>query len=146
MSRTGLLLVVIICDTGPLVAVLNVDDKHHELCRRLLERERGPLVVPAPVLTEVCYLAATRLGAQAEASFLDSLAAGELHLEATTSADLARMTDLVRTYADFPLGAADASVVAVAERMRATRIATIDHRHFRAIRPKHLPAFELLPS
>jgi predicted nucleic acid-binding protein len=104
------------------------------------------LVVPAPVLTEVCYLSATRLGADAEASFLESLATGELHLEGTTTGDLARMADLVRRYADFPLGAADASVVAVAERLRATRIATLDHRHFRAIRPEHVAAFELLPG
>jgi predicted nucleic acid-binding protein len=104
------------------------------------------LIVPAPILTEVCYLASTRLGAVAEAAFLESLAAGELQLEATTPSDLARMADLVRTYADFPLGAVDASVVATAERLGATRVATIDHRHFHAIRPKHCPAFELLPG
>jgi uncharacterized protein len=56
------------------------------------------------------------------------------------------MADLVRTYADFPLGAADASVVAVAERLKANRIATLDHRHFQAVRPAHCPAFELLPT
>jgi uncharacterized protein len=137
---------VIICDTGPLVAVLNSEDKHHDACRHLLENERGPLVVPAPVLTEVCYLAATRLGAAVEAAFLDALANGELELEATTTSDLTRMAELVRTYADFPLGAADASVIAVAERLHATRIATIDHRHFRAVRPAHCSAFEILPT
>jgi predicted nucleic acid-binding protein len=66
-------------------------------------------------------------------------------LEATTASDLTRMADLVRTYADFPLGAADASVVAIAERLGATRVATIDHKHFRAVRPAHCEAFELLP-
>jgi hypothetical protein len=136
---------VIICDTGPLVAVLNAEDKHHDACAHLLEYEPGPLVVPAPILTEVCYLAATRLGPAVEAAFLDSLANGELHLEATTPGDLVRMAELVRIYADFPLGAADASVIAIAERLGATRVATIDHRHFRAVRPNHCPAFELLP-
>ena|SRR5450432_1135187 len=93
------------------------EDKYHESCRHLLEHESGPLIVPAPDLTEVCYLAATRLGPTVEATFLDALASGELHLEATTKDDLVRMADLVRTYADFPLGAADASVIAVAERL-----------------------------
>lgn len=92
---------MIVCDTGPLVAVLNTDDKHHDACRSLLESEPGPLIVPAPILTEVCYLAASRLGPQAEAAFLDSLASGELRLEATTTGDLARMAELVRTYAVF---------------------------------------------
>ena len=45
------------------------------------------------------------------------------------------MADLVRQYTDFPLGTADASVIAVAERLGATRVATIDHRHFRAVAP-----------
>jgi len=137
---------VIICDTGPLVAVLNAGDEHHAACRHLLEHERGPLVVPAPVLTEVCYLTASRLGAGAEAAFLASLASGELVLEATTPGALGRMVDLVRKYADFPLGAVDASVIAVAERLGAGRVATLDRRHFRAVRPAHRDAFELLPA
>jgi uncharacterized protein len=137
---------VIICDTGPLVAALNADDKHHVQCRDLLTHASDQLVVPAPILTEVCYLAATRIGATAEAAFLESVAAGELILEPTTAVDLRRMADLVRMYADFPLGAADGSVIAVAERLGATRIATIDHRHFRAVRPARCEAFELLPA
>jgi hypothetical protein len=67
-------------------------------------------------------------------------------VEATTAQDFARMADLVRQYADFPLGTADASVVAIAERLGATHVATIDHRHFRAVRPAHCDAFELLPA
>jgi predicted nucleic acid-binding protein len=136
---------VIVCDTGPLVAALNADDKHHATCRDLLLQAPGPLVVPAPVLTEVCYLSATRLGSDSEAAFLDSLASGELTLEPTTAEDLRRMAELVRIYGDFPLGAVDASVIAVAERLDVTDIATIDHRHFRAVRPAHCAAFNLLP-
>jgi hypothetical protein len=37
-------------------------------------------------------------------------------------------------------------VIAIAERLAATSIATIDHRHFRAVRPAHCEAFELLPG
>jgi hypothetical protein len=137
---------VIICDTGPLVAVLNADDDHHDACRLLLEREPGPLVVPAPVLTEVCYLTGSRLGATAEASFLDALAADELHLEPTTADDVTRMAELVRRYHDFPLGAVDASVIAVAERLGVSRIATLDRRHFTVIRPRGLGTLRLLPD
>jgi predicted nucleic acid-binding protein len=102
--------------------------------------------VPGPILTEVCYMAESRLGSETEALFLDSLASGEFELEAVDASDLARMAELVRRYADFPLGAADASVVAVAERLKTARIATLDHRHFRAVRPAHCDAFELLPA
>jgi hypothetical protein len=63
-----------------------------------------------------------------------------------THAGGASPTDGVRQYADFPLGTADASVIAVPERLSATHVATIDHRHFRAVRPAHCAAFELLPA
>jgi hypothetical protein len=46
------------------------------------------------------------------------------------------MAALVRQYHNFPLGAVDAAVVAVAERLAAVRIATLDHRHFRAVTPR----------
>jgi predicted nucleic acid-binding protein len=39
----------------------------------------------------------------------------------------------------------DAAVVTLAERERQTRIATLDRRHFAAIKPRHVAAFELLP-
>jgi predicted nucleic acid-binding protein len=60
-------------------------------------------------------------------------------------ADLLRMSELVATYADMPLGAVDASVVAIAERLDVTSIATLDRRHFSVVRPRHIAAFTLLP-
>jgi predicted nucleic acid-binding protein len=51
---------VIVCDTGPLVAALNRKDADHERCVALLEGHLGPLLVPGPVLTEVCYLLENR--------------------------------------------------------------------------------------
>ena len=85
-------------------------------------------------------------GAAVEAAFLDALARGELIVEATISQNFAWMADLVRRYADFQLGTADASMIAVVERLGSTRVATIDHRHFRAVRPTRCAAFELLPA
>lgn len=50
-----------------------------------------------------------------------------------------------RKYGDFPLGGADASIVALAERLDIKAIITLDDRHFRAVRPRHREAFRLLP-
>jgi hypothetical protein len=47
--------------------------------------------------------------------------------------------------AAFSLGAVDVPVVAVAERLQAIQIATLAHRHFRAVTLAHAPAFELVP-
>jgi predicted nucleic acid-binding protein len=52
---------------------------------------------------------------------------------------------LVRQYASLPLGGTDACVAAIAERWQAKQVSTVDRRHFNLVRPKHVPAFELLP-
>jgi predicted nucleic acid-binding protein len=128
------------------VAVLNKADADHRSCPDLLEEDVGPVVVPSPVLTEVCYFQETRVRPEAEAKFLQALADGEFELAELTRTDLAEMAELVRRYADFPLGAVDASVMAVTERLMCKEIATLDPRHFTAVKPSHVSAFTLLPA
>ena len=89
-------------------------------------------------------LAAGR-AARHRAAFLTSVATGEFEQVTITAADLARMAELVRAYADLPLGAVDASVIAVAERLKLTDVATLDLRHFTVVRPQHTAALNLLP-
>jgi uncharacterized protein len=79
------------------------------------------LALPSPVVTEACYLLAREAGARAEAAFLGSLADLDLDRDDWRSA-----AELLVRYSDLPLGAVDASVVAVAERLGLTEIATID--------------------
>jgi len=62
-----------------------------------------------------------------------------------TTADWQRVAELIKTYADLGLDLIDASLVAVAERLHLTAIATLNHRDFRVVRPAHAEAFELLP-
>lgn len=101
--------------------------------------------MPTLVITEVSYLVATRLGADAEVRFLGDLASGHLGVEPVVASDWLRMAELVHTYRDLPLGTVDASVVAAAERLGITTVATIDRRHFIIVKPHHCDAFELLP-
>ena len=93
-----------------------------ERCRDLLLEDLGPLVVPSPVLTEVCWLLESRMGFEAEAAFVESMAAGKLYLAELTVRHVQRMAELVRRYGDFPFGAADASAIAVAERLNTVRL------------------------
>jgi predicted nucleic acid-binding protein len=59
--------------------------------------------------------------------------------------DWLRVAELVGRYRDMPLGTVDASVVAAAERLGISKLATRDRRHFSVVRPRHAQAFELLP-
>jgi predicted nucleic acid-binding protein len=52
------------------------------------------------------------------------------------------MAELVERYADLPLGAADASVIAIAERLGASEIATLDRRDFAVVRPRHVKGLD----
>lgn len=133
-----------IVDTGPLVALLNRNDAHHTRCVEFFASLTGTPLLPTTVMVEVCWL--LEGDPTVEAKFLDAVAAGTFKLLAITRADLTRMAQLVRQYADFPLGTVDASVIALAERFKLREIITLDHRHFRAVRPSHVPAFDLLPA
>jgi predicted nucleic acid-binding protein len=139
---------VIVCDTGPLVAAALADDDDHHACVELftgLHLARRPLLVPATVVAEVGYLLGREAGPNVESLFLDSLGAGDFTLIDLTAADCARMAELVRRYGDLPLGTTDASVIAVAERLDVTEVATLDRRHFTVVRPRHATALTLLP-
>jgi uncharacterized protein len=102
--------------------------------------------VPTLVVAEVTYLIGTRLGWQAEVRFLGDIAGGSFVLEPLHAADAVRIAELVARYHDLPLGTIDASVVAAAERLRVSDVATTDRRHFGVVRPSHTETFELLPA
>jgi uncharacterized protein len=139
---------VIVCDTGPLVAAGDRDDQDNRACTDLftgLHLAQRTILVPGPVVAETGYLIARVSGPPAEARFLRGFTDGTLTAVDLQVADFERMADLVLAYADFPLGTTDAAVIAVAERLDITEIATLDHRHFRAVRPTHIQAFTLLP-
>jgi len=136
---------VLIVDAGPLYAAAATQDKDHRRCVELLARAKGPLLVPELVVTEVSYLLSDRIGPHAELAFARALAAGELIAEPVLDPEWERIAELLEQYQDLPLGMADASLVALAERHDAKQIATLDHRHLGVVRPRHTPSFTLLP-
>jgi predicted nucleic acid-binding protein len=79
-------------------------------------------------------------------TFLKSFGSNGFYIAELRDSDIERMAGLVETYLDLPLGIVDAAVVAIAERLELTEIATLDYRHFTVIRPRHVPAFTLLPG
>jgi uncharacterized protein len=139
---------VILCDAGPLVAAALSNDADHLACVKLftdLHSAGTELLVPATVVAEVGYLLAREAGARVESLFLRSLADGDFSIVDLTRADYTRMADLVVAYDSLPLGTTDALVLACAERLKLTEIATLDRRHFTVVRPSHVNALTLLP-
>ncbi len=131
-------------DANALVSAMSVRDPHHREVLEVLSNSRYAFVVPVLCVAEATYLINQRMGPHFEAQFLAGLAAFEVI--APEPDDWARIAELVRQYADFPIGGTDASIVALAERLNSDTILTLDRRHFGAIRPRHCAAFRLLPD
>lgn len=136
----------LVADSGGLYALYDASDRHHRAVRRAVEMESGPLVIPSPVLGEIDFLLRVRIGARAELRLLEGIENGALSVEPFTRQDAARCRALLSKYRELDLGLADASVVAVAERLQVRRILTVDERDFRAVRSEDGDAFVLVPA
>lgn len=137
---------MILIDTNILVAMASARDDLHSRAMALVEAlPNGQLVLPT-VLAEACFLINQRNGVATEVALLQSFAEGDFTLGELRAEDLVRMAEIVERYADLDLGATDASVVAVAERLGIDTVATFDRRHFSVVRPRHVRAFTLLPQ
>ena len=66
---------MIICDTGPFVALANEKDRYYFIANDLFRDfhlTNEEVVLPATVLAEVCYWLNENGGPEVEAAFLDS--------------------------------------------------------------------------
>ena len=135
----------LILDTGPILALLDADDPAHARCVRLIDKVDEPLIVVAPTLVEVDYWIRKRLQAEVWSVFVEDIAGGAYRLEYLAPQDLLRVAELQADYADLDLGMVDAAVIATCERLGEGKVATLDQRHFRTVRPKHCDYLEVLP-
>lgn len=136
----------LICDTGALYAAMDRNDRDHRVCAALIGDTEELRVVPAPVVVELDWLASRRLPLEAFDAFLSDVEAGAVVVEELGLDDYSRVRELVRSYADLPIGFVDAAVLAVTERLEEPKLATLDHRHFTVVRPRHVDALQLLPT
>jgi predicted nucleic acid-binding protein len=122
---------VITLDASAIFALLNGRERHHERVRQALENEQQPFFVPAGILAETAYLVESRLGSRVMDRFLTDLITGGFTIDCGEQ-DLRRVQELARRYSDLPLGVADATVIACAER-NGGLVLTLDERHFRVV-------------
>jgi predicted nucleic acid-binding protein len=134
---------VIIADTGVVLALVDAGDAYHRTVRELYETDTTAWTLPWAILPEVDYLLGRHVSARARRLFRGDLAAGAFVVEWGAAEDLERAAELDRQYAKLGLGLVDAVVMAVAERLGAEAIATLDLQHFGAVtlatRPRLLP-------
>jgi predicted nucleic acid-binding protein len=132
-----------IVDTGPLVALLNRNDRHHAWARDVLDRLDAPVVTCEAVLSEACFLLRHLRGGQE--AVLELVARDVVRLQLHLAEELDAIRALMRRYADVPMSLADACVVRLSEVEARSVVVTLDtdfrlyRRHRRQVIPVEMP-------
>jgi hypothetical protein len=137
--------VTFIVDSSFLVALYNTQDAFHRQASRFGDQNTELWVVPDVVLPETCYLFRRDFGYFGVQRFLEYFARLNFQLQSLVKDDLDRVRDIANTYADAEFEIVDCCIMAIAERLNVTRIATFDRRDFSIFQPGHCEYLELLP-
>ncbi len=131
----------LICDTGALLDYLVASSADHRAFRTAIDAARARYV-PGLVLAELDYF--LRAERAAMRRFVDDIRRGAFIYAPPTDAQLSRALDVDAAYPNLDLGLVDATIVALAEELNLTRLATRDIRDFAAVRLMDGRAFDLV--
>lgn len=133
----------VVLDTGFVVALMDAGDGHHEPATRWIDGCAEDLITTPLALAEMDHFASSVGGPAAADRLWQQFEVGAFHVRWWASA-LAETIRIARE--NRPIGLADASLVALAGDLRTTRVATFDHRHFRALTTPNGEHFTVLPA
>ncbi len=126
-------------DSGPAFALFDEADRHHTRVAAWIDRvPAGALVTNVAVLTEVCCFLGPR--ARHFLAWVEEVVA----VHEVFSQDLPRIRQVLADYEDQDVDLADASLIAMCERLRIRKVATLDVRHFAVYRTSRGKAFDLV--
>ena len=115
---------VTLLDTGPLVALLDKEEEHHNWAIESMRGVRPPLLICEGVLTEACFLLRNLPRARLQMRLW--VQSGYIHHAALDQSRLLRAFALMERYANVPMSFADACLVALAESTPGVRLFTLD--------------------
>lgn len=133
----------VLVDAGPLVALLDRSDDHHDKVAAALSRIQDRLVSVWPVIVEAMYLLAFSWPAQK--ALWEILETGAVEILPLRDDDIPHLKRLMERYRELPMDMADAALVRVAEREDIRRVLTLDRRDFSTYRLARKGTFTLLP-
>jgi predicted nucleic acid-binding protein len=134
----------ILLDAGPLIALFAEDDRYHGACVDIAQELDNSFYTTLPTFTEAMYFANKRYGRIAVEALWTMVFDELLVIEPLDMADYQRSAILMRKYADAPMDFADASLVAIAERLNLHTIFTVDRSHFSTYKLHGRKSFTIL--
>lgn len=135
----------LITDSSFLVALYDGSEVHHPKAYDFAANRSEMILVPNVVLPEVGFLLRRNLGYANSFNFFDFFDHSFVRLVPVFEEDLARVYEISRRYESAQFDIVDCCIMAIAERLNITRIATFDRRDFSMYRPSHCEYLELLP-
>jgi predicted nucleic acid-binding protein len=133
----------ILLDTGPLVALLDQGDPGHHACVGLWHDVADRCITTDAVVTEATHLVG-RAGALSLP--LELLLAAGIPVVSLDHHGQEHAVRLMRRYGTLPMDYADATLVVIADLLRASTVFTLDRRGFTTYRPGTSDAFRILPD
>jgi predicted nucleic acid-binding protein len=134
----------VLVDTGPLVALLDPNDKEHARCRATLDQILPPLLTCWPVLTEAAWL--LREDTHGLSRLLTGAEAGLFRILDLPQDALVQIERLRVRYRSLSPQLADLATVHLAQREGIQTVFTLDRRDFSVYRWKGRAPFHLLPE
>ena len=113
----------ILVDAGPLIALFDRRDRYHTKAVEFLKDSEIGFKTTVAVLTEVVLT--LDFSRSAQTGFLQWVY-GAVDVDAELVSDIPRIVEVMAKYGDLPADFADASLVALAERIGIRDVATID--------------------
>ena len=133
----------VLVDTGPLVAILSIQDAAHAVCLEQSRTISRPMLTCWPVVTEAFWLLRNRPVAVRGlfAAFRDDT----LRIAPLDKADIPPIERILETYASLRPQLADAALVHLADREGVHTIFTLDRRDFSVYRLSRNRPLRLIP-
>jgi hypothetical protein len=133
----------ILIDSGPLIALFDASDKHHQKTVQFIKDNEYPLITILASITETLHLLDFNRNAQVD--FLEWVSRGAVEIYNIKNSDFDRLKELTKKYQNLPMDFADSCLVYLAEQLDLNTIATID-RDFTIYRIKGRKKFKVILS
>jgi uncharacterized protein len=133
-----------IADTSFVVGmVLEAESKHADCLR--IYRQMKYIGLLEAAYAEIAFMLTREGGIETTAQFFGKLQTSKYVPVSLEVQDYSRIGELLSKYADSEIDFVDIAIVASAERLKVSRILTLDQRDFQILRPNHINHFEILP-
>ena len=111
-------------DSGPLVALLDRSERHHQWAREQFDHVSGPILTCEGVIAETAYL--INSAGIPPWSVLELVEREVITIRFDLELSLDRVLSLMRKYADTPMDFVDACLVSMTESKRDCQLLTMD--------------------